>query len=88
MTKQYKAVPVGELRNARGESVEMDPGDCLWCGEYVTSQRNAAGATNPLDPCWATEGGDYGCDASPETCEEGCGDHARPYDLARAILKP
>lgn len=83
----YKAVPAGELKNASGKLIKMEMGPCLWCGEWVESRRDEAGSTNPFDPCWATREGDYGCDASPETCEEGCGSHARPYDLALALLK-
>jgi hypothetical protein len=65
----------------------MDPGPCIWCGQWVESKREEAGSTNPFDPCWATEDGDFGCDQSPEANAEGCGDHDLPYDLALHILK-
>ena len=65
----------------------FDPGECLWCGEYVESQRDLAGATCPLDPAWATEDGDFGCDESPETTDDGVGSHARPEDARRWLLE-
>ncbi len=55
-------------------------GMCIWCGEWVSSQREEAGApaeTEETDPCWATDDGDFGCDKAPDTTwEEGGGDHA------------
>lgn len=84
----YHAVPVQPFIAANGKEIKMLPGDCIWCGQYVEEGREDAGATNPFDPCWQTEDGDFGCNNSPETCEEGCGNHARPYDLALAILHP
>jgi len=72
-------------------------GPCLWCRQHVVSGRKESGATNPLDAAWMTPlerdydvyvgGGDFGCDQSPETCEDGCGGHARPYDLAILLLQ-
>ena len=65
---------------------DYGPGPCIWCGQYVTSQRKAAGCpdhTADRDPAWATEDGDYGCDRSPETGKDGTGDHARPFDVER-----
>jgi len=81
-----KAVPVKPLISADGRAVPMSEGPCLWCGEWVTSQRDVAGCTNPQDPAWATEDGDFGCNNSPETNDDGCGDHARPYDLAKFLI--
>lgn len=78
----------GTFCDARGNLVEMVPGDCLWCGQHVVVGREEAGATNPNDPAWKTEDGDFGCDHSPEAGQEGCGSHARPFDLARKILGP
>jgi hypothetical protein len=75
------------MKNAVGDEIKMVPGDCLWCGQWVTSEREVAGATDPEDACWATEDGDFGCSDAPETCEEGCGSHARPYDLAIRLMK-
>lgn len=83
----FPAPPGQPLLDARGRPIQMTPGPCLWCREEVTSQREAAGATNPHDPAWATEEGDYGCNESPETNNDGCGDHARPYDLARRLIE-
>lgn len=80
-----KAVPAGTLITADGRTVRMQDGPCLWCGEYVTSDRDAAGATNPLDACWQVDG-DFGCDKSPESSDEGTGGHARPWDLAVLLL--
>ena len=85
--RTVKAVPAGILTNARGREIPMNPGPCIWCGEWVESDRDGAGCTNPFDPAWQING-DYGCDQSPESCNEGCGDHARPYDLALKLLKP
>ena len=62
-----------------------DAGDCLFCGQYVESRRKEAGApkrTVDTDPCWATQDGDYGCDQSPESSEDGCGSHFRPSQIA------
>ena len=70
-----KAVPAAP-------GVGSDPGECLWCGEEVTSERDAAGCTRPDDPAWAADG-DFGCGKSPETTDDGVGDHARPSDAAR-----
>jgi hypothetical protein len=85
MTK-HKAVATTPLLNARGEEVPMEPGPCIWCGQWVESGREAAGCTNPFDPAWHVDG-DYGCGDSPETNDDGTGDHARPYDLALTLLK-
>lgn len=83
---KFKAAPVRPLMNARGEVVPMTPGPCLWCGRWVEIGREEAGSTNPYDPAWC-EDGDYGCDDSPESNDEGVGDHCRPYDVARMILQ-
>ena len=85
-TNSVKAVPAGVLIDARGIPIPMGAGPCLWCARWVTSQRDEAGATGPYDPCWAADG-DFGCDLSPESNEEGCGDHARPYDLALRLMR-
>ena len=82
----HNATPLQVLRDARGNVIPMTPGYCLWCGEYVEVGREEAGSTDPLDPAWQCDG-NFGCDASPETSDEGCGDHARPYDLARFFLR-
>lgn len=74
--------PVGadECPNDEGDDEPEDPDDgpgpgpCLFCGEHVTDQREASGSA-VVD--WATASGDFGCDASPETCREGVGSHAR-----------
>ena len=61
-----------------------DAGDCLFCGQYVESRREEAGAppeTVDYDPCWSTGDGDFGCDSSPETTADGCGDHFRPWQI-------
>lgn len=79
-----KAVPATIVLNARGEPITMTPGPCLWCGQWVTEGRDEAGATRGIDPCWNVDG-DFGCDESPESSDEGVGDHARPYDLAVRI---
>lgn len=71
-------------------SAKMTPGPCLWCGEYVTSEREEAGApaaTAGHDACWRTADGDFGCSESPETADDGVGDHARPWDAARWLIK-
>ena len=70
---------------ADGRRVAADPGLCLWCGRWVETGRRMSGATNPMDPAWQDEG-DFGCDLSPMTNEEGTGGHSRPWDLALAIL--
>lgn len=85
MESRFKAVPAGTLKAADGRTIPMEPGPCLWCGEYVEEGRDMAGATRPFDPCWQQDG-DFGCNASPEASDDGCGDHARPYDLALYLL--
>jgi hypothetical protein len=64
------------------------PGPCLWCGEWVESKREEAGApkkTESWDACWATDEGDFGCDKSPESGKDGCGNHARPSDFHEVV---
>jgi hypothetical protein len=68
-----------------GRKLRADPGPCLWCGEWVETGRRMSGATDPLDPAWQNDG-DFGCDKAPNADDEECGDHSRPWDLARAIL--
>ncbi len=80
------ATPAMILRNAEGRVFPMKAGPCLWCGEWVESGRDAAGATDPYDPCWNVDG-DFGCDRSPDADDDGCGDHARPYDLALRMIR-
>lgn len=82
---EHKAVEAGVLTDKRGNVVEMEPGLCLWCGEYVEEGRDLAGATRPFDPCWNADG-DFGCNDAPDAGDDGCGDHARPYDLALRVL--
>ena len=48
---------------------------CHWCEQLLVDGKMASGYTGP-GPDWCTEDGDYGCDASPETSEEGVGSHA------------
>lgn len=84
--KAKRRVPVVEpLRDARGRVIPMEAGPCLWCGRWVEEGRRLAGATNPHDPAWHANG-DFGCDETPESNSEGCGDHCRPYDVARLLL--
>jgi len=78
----------GKLLSASGRVIPIQDGLCLWCNQYVYSDRVGAGCTDPFDPAWATGDGDYGCDESPVTNDEACGSHARPYDLARLLLCP
>ena len=58
------------------------PGDCLWCGKYVTDRHEESGG---VTPSWAVTGGlddgDFGCNSSPESCFHGVGCHARPSDF-------
>jgi len=81
-----KAVPVKTLFNADGTVARMIDGPCLFCNEWVEVGREEAGSTNPLDAAWRTKSGDYGCRRSPESNDEGSGDHFRPYDAARLLL--
>ena len=69
----------------RSKALLMEAGPCIWCQQWVESGRDIAGSTNPRDPAWHVDG-DFGCDESPETSDDGCGDHARPYDLAWRLL--
>lgn len=63
------------------------PGQCIWCGEHVTSEREAAGATNPDDECWAAGGCDYGCDSAPESGPDGCGGHCVRGDSTWRMIR-
>lgn len=83
---EYDAVPVKLPLDAGGNPIPMEEGECLWCGQWVVVGRDIAGSTDPQDPAWHIDG-DFGCDESPETNEEGVGDHARPYDLARLLQR-
>jgi hypothetical protein len=46
-------------------------GRCEACGERIYLDVREGGGV----PDWRTAGGDYGCDASPDTTEEGTGSH-------------
>jgi hypothetical protein len=74
------------MKDARGREIKMEPGYCIWCGHYVEEGREMSGATNPLDPAWQVDG-DFGCDQSPQSNDDGVGDHMRPYDLAIRLMK-
>lgn len=57
------------LRNIEGtESV------CRHCNRPIYVDVMIGGGV----PDWSTEDGDFGCDRSPETCEDGVGSHM-PY---------
>lgn len=63
--------------------IDWYPDTCLWCGQYVASCRQEAGAperTQDTDPCWAVND-DFGCAASPLTNKEGTGDHVTMQEL-------
>lgn len=62
---------------------------CLFCGLRVIDGREIPGFTG-IGPVWMTEGGDVGCDESPETHpEEGVGSHAVTNEEAnRAETSP
>ena len=82
------AVRAGVLRDARGREIPMSgEHECLFCREYVTEGRDMAGASRPFDPCWQVNG-DFGCDASPDSGKDGCGDHFTLWDAALLTLKP
>lgn len=67
--------------------LDLTPGPCLWCGQHVESDRETTGATTAYDASWTVPGsGDFGCFESPDTCEDGVGDHMRPTDV-RHLLK-
>lgn len=76
--------PVLKFRD--GRTLRADPGACIWCQQRVETGRRMSGTTDPYDPAWQVHG-DFGCDRSPITDEEGVGDHARPYDLALETLR-
>lgn len=46
-------------------------GKCVYCGEDIFLDIVEGGGV----PDWKLADGDYGCNDSPETCEEGCGSH-------------
>lgn len=54
----------------------MDATDtCRFCKRGVLDGSEESGYTGD-DPDWMTEDGDFGCDYSPETSEDGVGSHA------------
>lgn len=48
------------------------PRRCTYCNEVIYNARHLSGAQNAD---WATSGGDFGCEGSPDTSEEGVGSH-------------
>ena len=54
------------IRNAQGAESR-----CIHCHEPIYLDCLEGGGV----PDWKTEGGDYGCERSPETNSEGCGGH-------------
>jgi len=58
-----------------GKILKEVPETCQYCGEPIYDKREVSGAK---EADWATVcslGEDFGCDKSPETTEEGVGDH-------------
>lgn len=51
-------------------------GECCWCRAYVTDGRKAAGSESRA----LMIDGDFGCNESPDTCDEGVGGHALASD--------
>ena len=47
---------------------------CLWCGQSLVDGREESGFTGE-GPDYMTKDGDYGCDDSPDTGEDGTGSH-------------
>lgn len=47
---------------------------CLWCKESLVDGADLSGFTGS-GPDYMTKDGDFGCDHSPDTNEEGCGSH-------------
>ena len=58
---------------------------CHWCDQYLVDGKEESGYTGP-GPDWCADG-DYGCDQSPETTEEGVGPHMTLEDVRRTIAK-
>jgi hypothetical protein len=52
-------------------NVEGASSRCAYCGERIYVDVLIGGGV----PDWSTEDGDFGCWASPETCEDGVGGH-------------
>ena len=46
-------------------------GTCIYCHCWIYLDIREGGGV----PDWKLEDGDYGCDNSPDTCEEGTGSH-------------
>jgi hypothetical protein len=71
---------VDEIEEAPGEIMSAlvnyaaygKPERCVYCGLTVYNARHLSGS---IAPDWATSGGDFGCGDSPDTNEEGTGDH-------------
>ena len=58
------------------------PERCIYCEEIIEDGREESGAEG-VD--WMTPDGDFGCDASPGTGEDGSGDHATAQEAYRAL---
>ncbi len=53
--------------------------ECVYCHQPIYCDIVEGGGV----PDWKLSDGDYGCDKSPETCEDGCGGHM-PQGVAEA----
>ena len=74
VTRRGRVVPVTPV-------VLALPSRCRWCGLKVVDGRVESGAINEQGESevdWMTEAGDFGCDRSPETSEDGVGSHEAP----------
>ena len=62
---------VENFLNSFLQTVEGAESTCKNCGEKIYVDIMIGGGC----PDWSTKDGDFGCEKSPETCEEGCGGH-------------
>lgn len=53
------------------KTVENAESTCIHCGQKIYVDVLIGGGV----PDWSTEDGDFGCEKSPESNEEGCGGH-------------
>jgi hypothetical protein len=70
--KWVKTYGIGNFFDAFIKNVEGAESTCRYCGNLIYVDITIGGGV----PDWSTEGGDFGCDASPETTPEGCGGHS------------
>ena len=60
-------------------------GTCVWCGEYVTDGAHISGAPVGVTD-WMIDG-DFGCEDSPLTGDDGTGSHRVLADIRQMAIE-